>query len=126
MNNYLAKWLFIIEKDSKQLSIIPNDVILRITVIDQLETEIYSVAKTIKKFHIQSNLHLIDQQDFYKYSKKEIDDPFIEYFVPVMWNLDYHALIEECKQNIDDADYEIFLNQDVKLPSKKKTINHNN
>ena len=73
-NNYLARGLFIIEKDSKQLNIILIDMKLRIHAIYQLEidfvmaknTAIHSVANTIKKLHIQSYFHLIYQQDFYK------------------------------------------------------------
>ena len=37
VNNYLVKLFFIIEKDYKQLSILPNDVRLIIHVIDNLE-----------------------------------------------------------------------------------------
>ena len=38
----------------------------------------------------------------------------------------YHpAFIEEWKQNIDAAAYENKLNQDVKIPSINKTIDHN-
>ena len=39
LNNYLEKGLFIIEKDSKQLSILKNDVKLKIHAIGQLETD---------------------------------------------------------------------------------------
>ena len=46
MNNHLEKGLFIIEKDSKHLSILPNDVILRIHEIDQLETDFVMTKKT--------------------------------------------------------------------------------
>ena len=61
VNNYLEKVFYIIENDSKQKSMIPNDMKLRINVIDQLDTyfvmaknkAIYSVANTIKKLHIQ-------------------------------------------------------------------------
>ena len=60
MNNYLAKVFYIIEKDSKQLSMLPNNAKLRIYVFDQPETDffmvkntaIYSVANTINKLHI--------------------------------------------------------------------------
>ena len=60
VNNYLAKVFFIIENNSKQLSIHLNDVKLRIHVIEQLETDlvkvkytaIYSLSNTVKKFHI--------------------------------------------------------------------------
>ena len=45
-----------------------------------------------------------------------------EYLVPIMENLDYPALIEEWKQNIDAAAYEKNLYQDLKLPSIKKKI----
>ena len=67
VNNYLSKGFFIIENNSKQLSIIPNDVKLIIHGIEKLETDfvmekktaIYSVANIIKKLHIHSYLHLI-------------------------------------------------------------------
>ena len=58
VNNYLSKVLFMIEKDSKKLSILPNGVKFRIFVIDRLETDfvmaknkaISSVTNTIIKF----------------------------------------------------------------------------
>ena len=129
VNNYLAKGLFIIEKESKQLSILPNDAKLKIYVIDQLE--IYFVmAKNIaissventKILHIQKNIHSLYQQDLYEDKQKEIDNLFIEYIFPIMGNLDHPALIKELKQNIDADAYEEKINQDVKLPSKKKII----
>ena len=43
MNNYLVKGFFIIENYSKQKIMLPNDVKLRIYVIDQLDT--YFVIK---------------------------------------------------------------------------------
>ena len=42
-----------------------------------------------------------------------------------MDDLDNPALIEEWKQNIDADAYGKNLNQDVKLPSIKKQIDHN-
>ena len=53
---------------------LPNDVKLRVNVIDQLEIdivtaknkEIYSIANTINKLNIQTNMHSLYQQDFYK------------------------------------------------------------
>ena len=91
----------------------PNDLKLRINVIDQLDKfllmekkPISSVENTIKKLHIQNNMHLIYKQDFYKYKKREIDELFIEYLVTIMEDLDHPMLIEECKQNIDAAAYE--------------------
>ena len=85
VNNYLEKVFYIIENDSKQKSMIPNDMKLRINVIDQLDTyfvmaknkAISSVANTIKKLHIQKNMHLIYKQDFYKDKQKEIYELFI-------------------------------------------------
>ena len=89
---------------------------LRFHGIDQLETYCYekstatsSVANTIKKFHIQSDLHLIYKKYFYNYKQREIDDIFIEYLVPAMEDLDHPALIEELKQNIDAAAYNFFV-----------------
>ena len=51
-------------------------------------------------------MHLIYKKYFYKYKQKEIDELFIEYLVPIMGDLDNHALIEERKQNHDAAAYE--------------------
>ena len=67
MNKYIAKGLFIIENNSKQLNILPNDVKLITHAIDKLEidfvmkknTAISSVENTIKKLHIQSDLNFI-------------------------------------------------------------------
>ena len=59
---------------------------------------------------------MIYKQDFYKNKDKEIDDLFLEYLVTIMDDLDHPPLIEERKQNIDDAAYEKKLYKDVKLP----------
>ena len=69
---------------------LPNDVKLRINVIYQLDTdfvmaknkEISSVANTIKKLHIQKNMHLIYKQDFYKDKKNEIDELLLNNLFP--------------------------------------------
>ena len=78
MNNYLEKGFFIIENKSKQLSILPTDLKLRIHAINQLETyfvmakntAISSVENTINKFHIQHGLHFIYKQNFYNNKQK--------------------------------------------------------
>ena len=41
-------------------------------------TAIYLIANTIKKFHIQSNLHLIYKQNLYYDKKDEINTLFDE------------------------------------------------
>ena len=86
VNNHLVKVFYIVEKDSKQKSMFPNDAKLRINVIDQLDTDLFmdknksisAVENNIKKLHIQKNMHLIYKQDFYKDEQKEIDKLFIE------------------------------------------------
>ena len=45
VNNNLEKGFFIIEKESKQLSMLPNDAKLIIHVIDQLETYFFIAKK---------------------------------------------------------------------------------
>ena len=55
MNNYLEKGLFIIEKDYKQLIILPNDVKLIIHVIDQLKQ--YFIMKINTKQAHGAGLH---------------------------------------------------------------------
>ena len=79
MYKHLAKGFFIIEKDYKPLSILPNDLKLRIHAIDQLETdfvmakntEISSVENTINKLHIQSDLHLIYKKNSIMINKRK-------------------------------------------------------
>ena len=56
-------------------------------------TPISSAENTINKLHIQSNLHLMYQQGFYKDKQKKLYDLFIEYLVPVTDDLDNPALI---------------------------------
>ena len=85
-NNDLTKVFYFIEKESKKKSMLPNDVILRINLIDQMDTyfvmaknkAISSVANTIKKLHIQKHMYLIYKQDLYKDKQREIDELFIE------------------------------------------------
>ena len=77
-------------------------------------------SKHNQKLHIQKNMHLIYKQDFYKDKQGETYDIFIEYLVPVVYDIDHPVFIEECKQNIDAIDCEKNLNQDVKIPSIMK------
>ena len=73
VNNYLSNRFLIIEHNSKQLISRPNDVKLIIYAIDQIEidfvdtknTAISSVANTMNKFHIQSDLHFIYKKNLY-------------------------------------------------------------
>ena len=51
---------------------------------------------------------------------------FIDYLVPIMYNLDHPALIEEWKLDLDAAPFENNINQDLKIPSIKIVININN
>ena len=117
VNKYLAKGLFIIKNDSKHLISLPNDLKLIIHAIDQLETYFSmkkntatSAANTIKNcifrliciwFTNKTSINI----------KKEIYDPFIEYLVPVMDNIDHPVFIEEWKQTL------------MLLPMKKKKTN---
>ena len=67
LNNYLAKGFYIIEKYSKQKIMLPNDVKLRIHVIDQMDTDfvmaknisISAVVNTTKQLHIHKDMHLV-------------------------------------------------------------------
>ena len=77
-------------KNSKQLSSLPNDLKLRINAINQLETyvviakntAISSVANTINKLHIQSDMHLIHKQNLYHDKQDEIDTLFMNTIFP--------------------------------------------
>ena len=109
---------------------LPNDVILIIHAIEKLETyfviakneAISSVANTVQKLHIQSDLHLIYKQNFYHDKQNEIYNLFIEYHVPLFDDLDHPSLIKEWGGNIDAAAYKKILNKVIKIPSKKKEI----
>ena len=78
INNYLSKGLFIIDRISKKLKLIPNDVILRNNLVDQLKTDYVMVkndalsdkANTIKPFHIRKNIGMKYKQEFYKTKQK--------------------------------------------------------
>ena len=49
MNNYLSKRFYIIEKNSNQLSMLPNYFKLRINLIDQMNTDFF-MAKTFPPY----------------------------------------------------------------------------
>ena len=65
INNYLSKVFSIIEQNTKQLSLIPNNVKLRINLIGQMKTDyimvkneaISAVANTIKNSYSE-NMHM--------------------------------------------------------------------
>ena len=72
--------------NTNQLSLIPNDAKLRINIINKLDTDyvmvknkaIYTVANTIKKLHIQKDMHIIYKKYLYKNKEREIYDLFLE------------------------------------------------
>ena len=78
INNYLSKWFYIIENITRQLSLLPNDSILRINLNNQLGTDyvmtknkaISDVANTTRQLHIQKDMHMIYKQDFYNNKEK--------------------------------------------------------
>ena len=102
INNYLSKVFTIINWGSKQLKFIPNDVILRINLIDQLKTDyvmvkngaFFAIANTIKPLHIHENMHMTYKQDFYKTKQRYIYYLFLEYLAPVMKYLEHIVLIK--------------------------------
>ena len=69
-------------------------------------TEISSVANTIKKFHIQYNFHSGYKHNLYNDKQGEIDDIFDRYIKTLLKYINYPALIQEWKQNLDAAAYE--------------------
>ena len=79
-----------IEQGTKQLSLIPNDVRLRINLNNQLDTDylmvknkaISAVANTIKQLHTQKDMHMIHKKDLYKNKENEIDDFFFNTLFP--------------------------------------------
>ena len=74
INNYLSKRLFIINRGSKHLNLIPNDVLLIIKLIDQMKTDykmvkneaLSAIANTIKPLYIHKNMHMTYKQDFFR------------------------------------------------------------
>ena len=85
INKYLSKIFFIIEHGSKQLNLIPNDVRLKINLVDQLKTDyvmvkieaLSAISNTNKQLHIHKNMQMAYKQYFYKTKQCEIDDLFL-------------------------------------------------
>ena len=94
INNNLSKVFSIIENNTNNLSLLSNDVKLRVNIIDKLDTDyvmvkneaIPAVANTLKQLHIQNDMHMIYKQEIY--------DPFIGYLVPIMDGIDHPTFIE--------------------------------
>ena len=102
IKNYLSKGFCIVDWGSNQLNLIPNDVILRIILVDQLKTDyvmvkndaLSAISNTIKPFHIHKNMHMTYTQDFCKTRQKEIYYLFLEYLASVMKDIEHPALVE--------------------------------
>ena len=58
--------------------------------------------------------------NLYNDKQEIIDDIFCQYIKPLLKYIYHPTLIQEQKQNFDDAAHEKKLNKEVKLPSKKK------
>ena len=77
VKNYLAKGLKIIEKDSEQNILPPNDMKFIIDLIYQMDIDFLMAkkqsnllcSKPHQKLHIKKNMHLIYKQDYYKEKK---------------------------------------------------------
>ena len=81
---------------------VPNEVKQIIHVINKQKTdhvmacyiETYSVANTLKKFHIQSNLHTVYKHNFYRDKQGRFYDFFDQYYIPLFKDIDNLALIQ--------------------------------
>ena len=58
--------------------------------------------------------------NLYNDKQEIINDLFCQYIKPWLKYIYHSTMIQERKQNIDDAAHEKKLNKEVKLPSKKK------
>ena len=93
---------------------LPNDLKLRIDVVDQLETD-FVMAKT-QQFPLQQTPQTrkicirFTYNTSIRINKKEIDELFIANLVPIMDDIDHPVLIIEWKQNFDATAYEKYLN----------------
>ena len=102
INNYLSKGFFIIEQGSKQLNLIPNYVISRINLVDQLKTDYVMV----KNEALSSVANIINNCIFIKiciwYTNKtsiilkrvKLMICFLEYLAPVMKYIEHPTLIK--------------------------------
>ena len=68
--------------------------------------EIYSVANTLKKIHIQSSLHTGYKKSFYHDKRDKFYGIFDQYHIPLLRDINHPALIQEWKENIDAVTYE--------------------
>ena len=69
-------------------------------------TEISSVANTLKKFHIQSNLHNGYKHSFYDDKQDKFDKLFDQYHIPLLKYIYYPELIQEWKKYLDADSHE--------------------
>ena len=60
-------------------------------------TLITSVPNTIKKFHIQSDLHFFNQQNFYNDKQIIMDELFHQYYLPLLNDIYNPEFITEWK-----------------------------
>ena len=127
-NYYLEKVFFIIEQNSNHFISVTNETKLVIHAIDKQKTDhviacyivISSVENTLKKLYIQYNLHTVYRKNFYHDKQDKSNELFDKYYLPLLKYIYHHQLIQEWKQNLDAAAYEMFLNKEIKQPQKKR------
>ena len=66
----------------------------------------FPVVSTILKLNIKSNLHTGYKHNFYHDKRERFDETFDKFHFPLLKDIYNSALIQERKQNIDDAAYE--------------------
>ena len=67
---------------------------------------ITSISNTFKKLLFNKSLYSSCIQTEFNYKEKIINNNHVTYVEPLLNNINYLALIEEWKFNLDDAEYE--------------------
>ena len=128
---YFAKGFTIFDCDTNNFAKLPNEVKEFIHAegtenSDEViicSTTIPSTSNTLKNLSVNKSFHSSYIQRKYNYKKETIINTFSEYVEPLLKYINNPALFQECKLNLDAAEYKRNIGANLYMPSEKeKTV----
>ena len=96
----------------QKIQIIPDKVMI-------CSTTITSTSNTLKNLLVNASYHSSYIQTYFNDKKETIISIFSEYVEPLLKYINHPTLLQECKLNIDAAEYKHNIDANLSNPSEK-------
>ena len=85
-------------------------------------TTIPSTSNTLKNFLVNSNYHSSYTNQEFNTEKEQMSTIFSTYVTPQITEIHHPALLQECKLNLDAAEYEKNMKANIYKPYEKRNL----